>query len=297
MRIDAHQHFWQLSNPFCDWPTPAEKKIHADFGPGDLEALLLANAIDGTVLVQAAPSIAETLYLLDIAEQTPFVKGVVGWIDFESVSAVSDLEALAGRPLLRGIRPMLQSISDPAWMLSPAFDGIYKRLAALGLAFDALILPAHLPHLRELAERYPDLSIIVDHGAKPAIRNGMSGFNDWATGMQSLARHANVSCKVSGLLTKAAPGAGLSDLRSWLEHLYVAFGPGRLLWGSDWPVVLMEADYTRWLSICEEWLADKPAVARAQIFGAAACRIYGLVKMVRQDERIHATGDGQHGAH
>ena len=289
MRIDSHQHFWQLANPFCDWPTPAEEKIYADFGADDLEPLLRANDIGGTVLVQAAPSLAETSYLLDIAERAPFVKGVVGWIDFEAATAITDLEALACRPLFRGVRPMLQSISDPAWMLNPAFDVIYSRLAELGLCFDALVTPVHLDLLPELAKRHPNLSIIVDHAAKPAIRDGVDAYEYWALRMERLAGFSNVSCKVSGLLTEAKSGARYSDLLPWLEHLYAAFGPERLLWGSDWPVVLMEADYAHWLSICEQWLADKPLSARKQIFGAAACRVYGLGAAIKQGE--------QHGAH
>ena len=297
MRIDAHQHFWSLSNSFCDWPTPSEATIYADFGPEDLEPLLAAHDIDGTVLVQAAPAFAETLFLLEIAERTPFVKGVVGWINFESASAVSDLEVLACRSLFRGVRPMLQSISDPAWMLNPAFDRIYERLAELDLCFDALVTPAHLDVLPELAKRHPGLTIVVDHAAKPAIRDGNGAYEFWTPRIAQLAGFGNVSCKVSGLLTEAMPDADLSGLQRWLDHLYTAFGPERLLWGSDWPVVLMEADYARWLSLCEEWLADKPQSARDQVFGMAACRIYGLADAAERGERIHATGGGRHGAH
>lgn len=296
MRIDAHQHFWRLTNPFCNWPTPAEEKIHADFEPADLKPILDAHGVTGTVVVQAAPFLAETLYLLELASDAPFVKGVIGWIDFVAPSALSDLDAFASYPLFRGVRPMLQSIPDPAWMLNPSFQGIYHRLAELGLAFDALVLPAHLPHLSELAARHPELSIIVDHAAKPAIRDGMQGFDGWAADMSRLATQKNANCKISGLLTEAAPGAGLAELRPWLDHLFAAFGPERLLWGSDWPVVLMEGSYAAWISLCEEWLSDKPEGARELVFGQSACRVYGLANEGR-GECVDATEGKRRGAH
>lgn len=296
MRIDAHQHFWRLSNPFCSWPTEAEEPIYADFQPADLEPLLVSHGIDGTVLVQAAPSLAETQYLLELAGRSAFVKAVVGWIDFAAPSALADLEALASNRLFRGLRPMLQSIPDPAWMLEEGFYEIYERLAELGLVFDALILPAHLGCVSELAARHPRLSIVIDHAAKPSIRDGMMGFESWAGDMARLARHGNVSCKISGLLTEAMPGAALADLRPWLDHLYAVFGPERLLWGSDWPVLNLRSNYAGWISLCEAWLEGKPAQAREWIFGIAACRVYGLTS----SERVHpaqASGGARHGTH
>lgn len=297
MRIDAHQHFWQLSNPFCTWPTPAEKNIYVDFWPSDIEPLLATGNIEGTVLVQAAPDLAETRFLLNLADRAPFVKGVVGWIDMEAGSARADLDRLAGHPLFCGIRPMLQVIPDPAWMLKPAFDGIYRRLVELALTFDALVTPLHLDFLPDLAKRHPDMSIIVDHAAKPAICDGDAAYDDWAPRIARLADNDNVSCKISGLLTEAKPCAGLAELRPYLDHLYTVFGPERLLWGSDWPVVLMAADYGRWMSICEAWLADKPATARDNIFGETACRIYRLAASEERDTCISGTVGGQHGAH
>lgn len=297
MRVDAHQHFWRLANPFCNWPTPAEEKVYADFQPEHLEPLLAANGIEGTVLVQAAPAFQETLYLLEIAEQASFVRAVVGWVDFESPSVLSDIDALARHPLFRGVRPMLQSIPDPAWMLNPEFDVIYTRLAERGLCFDALVTPVHLDLLPRLAERHPELSIIVDHAAKPAIRDGKKAYDYWAPRLSQLGKFGNVSCKLSGLLTEANPGAGLSDLRPYLDHLYETFGAERLLWGSDWPVVLMESDYADWFSICEEWLADKSSSVRDEILGLTAARIYGLAGAAEKVERNRAAGGRQNGAY
>lgn len=288
MRIDAHQHFWRLSNPYCNWPTPAEAEIYADFSPADIEPLLNANAIRGTLLVQAAPAFAETLSLLELAEQTPFVWGVVGWLDFESPSALTNLETLARRPLFRGLRPMLQSIPDREWVLNPAFSPILARLAELGLCFDALITPDHLETLAVLASRHPRLPVVIDHAAKPAIRDGEEAYRYWAPRIERLGAFSNVSCKLSGLLTEAGPGIGLSVLRPYLEHLYAVFGPDRLMWGSDWPVMLMRSDYAHWLSLCEEWLADKAPSARREIFGLTAQRIYGLTCFAGKEQRNHA---------
>ncbi|MEN6543846.1 amidohydrolase family protein [Parvibaculum sp.] len=276
MRIDAHQHFWQLDKPFCTWPTPAEERIYADFGERDIAPLLDACAVDCTVLIQAAPSLEETHYLLEIADRTPFVRGVVGWIDMEASSAMSDLEVLARYPRFRGIRPMLQAIPQTEWILNPTFDGILGRLAELGLCFDALVTPRHLAVLHELAKRHPALSIIVDHAAKPAIRDGAEGFSDWQSRMTTLAANANVACKISGLLTEAGTGTDLATLRPYLDHLLSIFGAERLLWGSDWPVVLMAADYGQWVAICEAWLSDKSSADRDLFLGETARRIYRL---------------------
>ena len=276
MRIDAHQHFWHLDKPFCDWPTPAEGRIYADFDESDLAPLLNACGVDGTVLIQAAPSLDETHFLLEIADRAPFVRGVVGWIDMDAPSAMSDIEALACHPRFRGIRPMLQAIPQTEWILNPAFDGILGQLTESGLCFDALVTPRHLDVLREMAKRHPALSIIVDHAAKPSIRNGAKGFSNWRSQMTALAGNANVSCKISGLLTEAGPDADLVTLRPYLDHLLSVFGAERLLWGSDWPVVLMATDYGQWAAICEEWLSDKSPSDRDLILGETAMRIYRL---------------------
>ncbi len=279
MRIDAHQHFWWLDTPFCAWPTPEERAIYADFGPVELEPLLEEHGIDGTILVQAAPAVAETEMLLNLGAETPFVSGVVGWIDMEAPDSVAELKGLAANPLLRGIRPMIQSIPDADWMLKPALAPVYDAMVELGLCFDALVLPVHLAPLATLARRHPGLSIIIDHGAKPEI--GKSATNpgvmpQWSDGMSAFSGMPQVSCKLSGLLTEAGEGAGRLEVQPYLDHLYDVFGADRLMWGSDWPVLLMANTYSRWLSICEEWLAEKSVADADKIMGDTACRIYGV---------------------
>jgi len=278
MRIDAHQHIWSLKNPFCTWPTQAEAAIHRDFALADLAPLLSAHRIEGTVLVQAAPDIAETRYLLAEAETRAFVRAVVGWIDIESADAIADLRSLAQHRLFRGIRPMLQGIADPLYILEARFDPVFRALIDLGLSFDALILPHHLQVMRELARRYPALTLIIDHAAKPAIREGRSGFATWSRDMARLADAPNIACKISGLLTEAGPQAGLKELQPFLDHLVQTFGPERLLWGSDWPVLNLAADYARWSELTTRWLADRPDVDTRNIMGATAARLYRIAE-------------------
>ena len=279
MIIDAHQHFWQLTNPFCTWPTAAEAPIHRDFMPVDFEPLAKAHTISGTVLVQAAPDMAETKFLLGLADRSPLVRGVVGWVDMAARSAPLDVRHFAGHPCFRGIRPMLQSITDPLWMLNAHFEDVYRELIALDLSFDALVTPLHLEALCVLAARYPELRIIIDHGAKPQIAKGMKdpdGFAGWAPAMERFAGFENVSCKLSGLLTEAGPDASGRDMRPYLDHMLNVFGPHRLMWGSDWPVVNLAGDYARWVDICTAWSSDYSDETRRLIWGETAARLYRL---------------------
>ncbi len=279
MIIDAHQHFWQLANPFSTWPTAAEAAIHRDFMPHDFATLAETHAITGTVLVQAAPDMAETNFLLELADRSHLVRGVVGWVDMEARAAHSNIRRYAAHRRFRGIRPMLQSISDPLWMLNAHFDDVYRELIEHDLSFDALVTPVHLEALCVLAARYPELSIIVDHGAKPQIAKGMKakdGFAGWAPALERLAGLPNVSCKLSGLLTEAGPDASASLLRPYLDHMLKVFGPERLMWGSDWPVVNLAGGYAHWIDLCAAWLSEYPADTRRQIWGTTAVRLYKL---------------------
>jgi L-fuconolactonase len=235
---------------------------------------LARHRIDGTVLVQAAPTVAETEYLLRLADAAPFVKGVVGWVDFAGESALSVIERLAENPKLKGFRPMIQDIADDDWMLRPAQRFGFDALAERGLAFDALVKPRHLKNLLRLAERHPRLRIAVDHGAKPAIRDG--AFGDWARDIAGLAANTEALCKLSGLATEAGPNWSARDLRPYVEHLLDIFGPSRLMFGSDWPVVLLAATYDRWLETAEALTAAFDPAARAAIFGGTAARFYRL---------------------
>lgn len=278
MRIDAHQHFWRLENGFYDWLTPELASIYRDFEPSHLAGLLADAGIDGTVAVQAAADPRETAFLLSLAEENSFIKGVVGWIDMETEDGVATLRHFARNPLFKGIRPMIQDIEPADWMLGPQLDRAFRALIELRLSFDALVKPPHLDALLTLARRHPDLPIVIDHGAKPAIRDGLGSFDAWAAKMARLAELPNVTCKLSGLLTEAKPGAALVDLQPYLDHLYECFGASRLMWGSDWPVLLLESSYGDWNAMFGAWLASKPARERDEMLGGTAARFYRLEK-------------------
>ena len=272
MRIDAHQHFWRLARGDYGWLTPALAPIYRDFEVSDLAPLLHAAQIDGTILVQAAPTEAETLFLLDIAQTSDMVRGVVGWADFDAADAVACIDALARRKLLVGLRPMVQDIADDDWLLSPA---LVPRLAAMAghhLIFDALVLPRHLPRLLPVVDRHPNLQFVLDHCAKPrlAARN----IAEWKEHIALLAERPNIVCKLSGLVTEAAPDWQVADLKEAVNHVHSCFGPQRLLWGSDWPVVNLAGGYEKWFAAAELLLAGLAPEDKVAVFGGNAARIY-----------------------
>ena len=221
--IDAHQHFWSLERGDYHWLTLDMALLYRDFGPAELAPFLQRHGIGGTVLVQAAATLAETEYMLAIAAKTDFVKGVVGWIDFESTTGPAEIDRLAEHPKLKGLRPMIQDIPDPEWMLRAAVGPAVAHLQHLGLSFDALVKPRHLEPLRRFLRLYPELGIVIDHGAKPDIAGGQ--FEDWARDMRKIARNDHVYCKISGLVTEAAPDWQPGDLTRYLDLLLEAFGP------------------------------------------------------------------------
>lgn len=278
-RVDAHQHFWRLDRGDYRWLTPELAPLYRDFGPRDLEPHLARCGIGHTVLVQAADSIAETLYLLEIARRTPWVAGVVGWIDMESPRAADDLDELARDRKLVGIRPMIQDIADERWMLRDAIAPALRALVQRDLVFDALVRPAHLPHLLELAHRHRDLRIVVDHAAKPTIRSiaqTWKGFDEWRVHMTRLARETEASVKLSGLATEAETNWTASDLRPFVEVLLEVFGHERTIWGSDWPVVELARGYDIWWSATCEFLASSSSQMREAVLGGNATRVYRL---------------------
>jgi len=272
MRIDAHQHFWRLKRGDYGWLTPDLAAIYRDFGPSDLKPLMEAQGIGGTILVQAAPTLAETRYMLGLARETPWVRGVVGWAPLDAEEVGSVVGELAKDKLLVGLRPMLHDLADDRWVLRPDVAVGLTAMQENGLVLDALVRPQHLPHILRLLERHPDLKVVIDHAAKPAIRQG--GFQGWADDMAAIADASQAHCKVSGLLTEAEPGAGAEALRPYVEHLLAVFGPSRLLWGSDWPVLTLAAPYAAWWAMTEELLSSLNEAERAAILGGNAQSLY-----------------------
>jgi len=222
-RIDSHQHVWQLQRGDYNWLSTELGVLYRDYQPQELAGYLRLAGIDKTVVVQAAATVAESDYLLSLADQYAFIAGVVGWIDMDAPDALAQLAHLAEHPKLLGIRPMIQDIADPQWMLRNELAPVYRELITRGLRFDALVKPPYLDALLTLLQRYPELPVVIDHGGKPDIAR--EAFAPWASRMQALAQQTHACCKLSGLLTEAAPGAGAAQLRPYVEHLLHCFGP------------------------------------------------------------------------
>ena len=279
MLIDSHQHFWSPSRGDYRWLKPETGSIYRDYGPLDLAPWLNWANIERTVLVQAADSVAETNYLLSIARETPFVAGVVGWVDLEARTAPSQLERLAADPLICGIRPMIQDMPDVAWMLRPSLAPGIKALSSTNLAFDALVRMDHLPHLRTFLRRYPELRVVIDHGAKPSIPCGMRpwlSFTAWRDHMIEIARESTACCKLSGLVTETEGEWTTSDLRPYVDVLFESFGPRRLLWGSDWPVVDLAGGFEAWWRATVELLSGLSQEDIDAVLGGNAATFYRL---------------------
>lgn len=274
MRVDAHQHFWRIADRNGAWPPPALAAIHRDFAPGDLAPLLGRHGIARTVLVQSMPNEDDTLYMLDLASRHAFIGGVVGWVDLKGADAPARIAALARDPRLKGLRPMLQDEGDERWIDDAALAPAVEAMLRHGLSFDGLVLPRHLPALLAFAQRYPDLPLVIDHGAKPAIAAGE--LEPWRRDIAALARLPQVHCKLSGLVTEAGAAWNVERLRPYADHILQAFGPRRIMWGSDWPVLHLAADYAQWITASETLLAGLDGAARDDIFGLNAVRFYRI---------------------
>jgi L-fuconolactonase len=272
MRIDAHHHLWTLARGDYGWLTPALAPIHRDFSLSDLAPHLAQSRIEGTILVQAAPTEAETMFMLGIAEAADVVRGVVGWIDFDAADAAARIEALAAGRLLVGLRPMVQDIADDDWLLRPSLAPLLASMTRHGLVLDALVLPRHLPRLLEVIDRHSDLQFVLDHCAKPHLADG--DIARWKQHIAEIARRPNIVCKLSGLVTEARVDWQIADLRPAVDHVREYFGSQRLLWGSDWPVVNLAGGYDRWFAATETLLADLSSAEKADVFGGNAGRIY-----------------------
>ena len=276
-RIDAHHHVWRPERGDYGWlkPTPALLPLCRNFCLDQLAPELDAAGVEATVLVQAAPTVAETHYLLDIARRSNGrVQGVVGWVDLTASDAVAVLHDLVADPLLKGVRPMLQDLADPAWIARSELQPALSALPELGLRFDALVTPRQLRPLLAMLERHPDLAAVIDHCAKPAIAAG--GWQPWAGDLAAIARRSAACCKLSGLVTEAGPGWTVDALRRYVDHVLESFGASRVIWGSDWPVLTLAASYAAWVAACDALLAGLGGSERDAIFSGNARRFYAL---------------------
>ena len=276
--IDAHCHFWNPARGDYGWLANGPDSLaplRRVFAPDDLAQL---NGAAKVVAVQAADTLAETQYLLDLAAQHSQIAGVVGWVDLTADHAAADIAALAQNPAFKGIRPMLQDIADTDWIMTAPRSDAIAAVQQYGLRFDALVQTRHLFVMDAFAARWPNLPIVIDHCAKPVMRAGAAPEGEWRAGMAALAAHPQVMCKLSGLLTELSPMPenAAQVLRPVVDYVIDLFGPNRVMWGSDWPVLTLAAPYQGWADMTQELLAHLDDAARRAIMGQNAARFYAI---------------------
>ncbi|WP_206517619.1 amidohydrolase family protein [Sphingobium algorifonticola] len=269
MLIDAHQHFWDPSRGDYHWLSPGSP-LDRVFGPADLIDQSRAHGVTGTILVQAAETEAETDYMIALARATPWVVGIVGWIDLAAPDAAARVAQRAG-PCV-GLRPMLQDMADREWILGTALEPALCAMADRCMVFDALVRPDQIAAITRLADRFPGLTIVIDHAGKPAIGD-RAAEAVWRSAIGEAALRPNIACKLSGLMTEMTAGATEADLVATIAVLVDLFGPDRLIWGSDWPVLTLAGRYGDWIDLCRR---SVPAAQHSAVFGANALRIYGI---------------------
>ena len=276
MRVDAHQHYWKLSRGDYGWLTPDMEVLYRDYLPADLSPALERHHIDKTILVQAAPTVAETDFMLTLAANHDSIGGVVGWLDLADADFPRQFEKYREDPAFVGLRPMLHDLSDEAWVTQPRVLDNLKLLAANDFPFDFLVRPPHLPHVLRVLGRVPNLRAVIDHIAKPLIEDRQ--FDPWREQLSAVAQHENVYCKLSGMVTEADHNHWTpADLKPYVEHTVSCFGLKRVMFGSDWPVCLLAASYDAVIGALEEIL--QPVLnetSAAQVFGENAALFYGI---------------------
>ena len=273
--IDAHQHFWHPRRGDYGWIPEGDPILDRPYGPHDLQPELSATGVQQTILVQAAPSLEETEYLLGIADATSSVAGVVGWIDFEDTVQKAHLERLAQHPKFLGVRPMIQNIPDDHWMLREDIQWAFDAITDLDLTFDALGFTRHLDNVLKLLGRHSDMRVVLDHCMKPEIAQGsQTAFENWAQRMTAIAENTNAYCKLSGLITEDREDWTTDRLRPYVDHVLKVFGAQRVMWGSDWPVCRLRAEYGAWFTAAQQLTEQMSPNARADIFSGTAGRFY-----------------------
>lgn len=276
MRIDSHQHFWKISRGDYSWMRPTMKVLHRDYLPGDLRPHLKQHRIDKTVVVQAAPNVAETDFLLGLAQEHDFIAGVVGWLDMDSDDFPALFEKYLAKAKFIGLRPMLEDLLEDDWILRQRVRHALSLVAERDFPFDLLIRPRNLPSVLKILEKQPGLRAVIDHISKPEIRT--QRLEPWKSLLREAAAHKNVWCKLSGMVTEADPGAWTPEhLKPYVEHVLECFGPERIMFGSDWPVCLLAGSYDQVIESFDTIL--KPHLdndSAQEVFGGAATRFYKL---------------------
>lgn len=279
MRIDAHQHFWIYSAAQYGWISDEMAELKRDFLPKDLKPLLAGQAFDGSfdgsIAVQARQDLDETRWLLELADQNDFVKGVVGWVDLCSPDLPAHLEEFGANGKFVGVRHILQAEPDDEFMLQPEFRRGIARLAERGLTYDLLLYPRHLSVAVKLVREFPEQRFVLDHIAKPAIADGL--MDPWQRDICELAQFGNVFCKLSGMVTEARWKEWTKqDFRPYLDVVCEAFGRGRLMIGSDWPVCTLSGSYQETMGIVMDYVRQSMADEIDDILGGSCMRFYGV---------------------
>ncbi|NBV20875.1 MAG: amidohydrolase [Proteobacteria bacterium] len=274
MNIDSHQHFWRYTAAEYPWMKP-EWPIRRDYLPPDLEREMAKVGLDGCVAVQAQQTVAEAQWLLSLADAYPYVKGVVGWVDLQSERVEEQLGELAKHPRFVGVRHVVQDEPDDNFMLRPAFQRGIGKLRQFNLAYDLLVFPKQLPAAIRLAANFPDQRFVLDHIAKPFIRDGT--ISPWREQIRELALAPNVWCKVSGMVTEAKwDGWQAEDFRPYLDVVFTSFGPERLMFGTDWPVCTLAGNYGQVHRLADDYVRSLPTEVRTKFFGGNATEFYRL---------------------
>lgn len=274
LKIDAHQHFWDLGRLHYPWLSPSLTTLYRDFRPADLAPHLAACGVDGTVFVQATHAVEETRWVFGLAREAGFIKGVVAWLDLTAPDLGDQVDQLRAEGPLVGVRHQVHDEPDEAWLLRPDVMAGLRTLAAKGLPYDLLVRPPHLPHLPRLFETVPNMTWVVDHLAKPLIARGE--MEPWQSDLRRVAEYPNVVCKVSGMITEARPDWTPGDIRPYFDAVLEMFGPSRLMFGSDWPVCLLRGSYEQVHGLVAQFVAGLSENEQAAVWGGTAARIYNL---------------------
>lgn len=275
MRIDAHQHFWDLNRFPYPWMPPAPSPLRRNFLPEDLQPILERNSFDGSVVVQATTSPGEAPWLLQLAETHRMVLGVVAWVNLTDPQLGNTLDKLQPHPKFKGIRHPVHDEPDDRWLLRPDVLRGLKELERRKIPYDLLLRPRHLPVAIELIDHVPSLKMVVDHIAKPLIAKGQ--MEGWAQNMERIAKAPQIHVKLSGMITEAQPKTWTADhLRPYVQHVWKLFGPDRCMFGSDWPVCLLAGIWKEVLAGLTQALGPIPQAERNKVMGETAGRFYAL---------------------
>ncbi|GGA64721.1 amidohydrolase [Edaphobacter acidisoli] len=274
-KIDAHHHLWRYTADEYGWIDESMQKLRRDFLPEDLVQEMKAAGVDGAVAVQARQTLDETRWLLDLADECAAIRGVVGWAPIAGEDFPAVMEEFEDRPKLKGLRHVIQGEKDEHYILRADFNAGIRSMQGSGLVYDILIYERHLPQTIEFVEEYPEQVFVLDHVAKPLIRESV--MEPWAARMRELAKRENVWCKVSGMVTEADWAAwGPETLRPYLDLVVEAFGVKRLMAGSDWPVCLVASEYGRWFEVLHQYFAQFTQDEQDAVFGETAAQVYRL---------------------